>query len=224
MKKIFVVGNWKCNPQTLLEAKRIFGAVSKMVKAGKSLETVVCPPFIFLPALKGKNVKLGAQDCFWEGKGPFTGEISPDQLKSLGVEYVILGHSERRRWQKETDLMINMKVKAVLAAGLKAVLCVEKESQLEGSLKGIGDFNNLLVAFEPISAIGTGKPYDVNAARKMNLIIRKKIKKNTPVLYGGSVNSGNAKDYIEKAGFDGFLVGGASLNPEEFVKITQILI
>lgn len=223
MKKLFVVGNWKCNPNTLAEAKRIFDSVSEKVKPRNGLETVICPPFVFIPFLKGENVKLGAQDCFYEEKGPFTGEVSVDMLKEFGCQYVIVGHSERRKWQGETDEMINKKVKATLAGGLKTILCIEKESQIGPDLKGTEYSENLMVAFEPVSAIGTGKPYDVGAAKDMCSLIRKKVK-DVPVLYGGSVNAQNAEDYVKKAGFDGFLIGGVSLVPDEFVRINQILI
>jgi triosephosphate isomerase len=223
MKKI-VVANWKMNPQTLAEAERIFSLVSKGVKNIKGAEVVICPPFIYLSQLRKVKcgLPMGAQDCFFEEKGAFTGEVSPVMLKSIGCQYVIIGHSERRKWQGETDSVINKKVKAALAGGLKVILCIEKESQLVPDLKGVDDFGNLLIAFEPVSAIGTGKPYDVLSAGKVNNLIRKRIKKGTPVLYGGSVNSQNAEDYIKKAGFDGFLIGGASLVPEEFIKIIKI--
>ncbi|MFH1841473.1 MAG: triose-phosphate isomerase [Candidatus Nealsonbacteria bacterium] len=224
MKNIFVVGNWKCNPVDSTEAKRIFEAILKGASKKKGMEVVLCPPFVFLSSLKSKGIKLGAQNCFWEERGAYTGEISVSMLKDAGCQYVIVGHSERRKYQLENDLEINKKIKAVLNQGLTAILCVEKESQIKDDLKGISDFSRLIVAFEPVSAIGTGKAYDVESARKTNLLIRERLKEKIPVLYGGSVNLNNAKDYIDKAGYDGLLIGGVSLKPDEFNKITKILI
>jgi len=213
--KILIVANWKMNPASLKEAKNLFDSVKKGVRNIKNVEVVLCPPFVYLPALSERGlasvIKLGAQDCFWEESGAFTGEVSPRQLKNLGVKYVILGHSERRKYLKEeTDEIVSRKLGACLKVGLKPILCVEKLSQLKGIKKDI------IVAFEPISAIGTGKAFDVEKAKSA----RKAIKNNF-VLYGGSLNSENAKDYIEKAGFKGLLIGGASLKGEEFIKITK---
>lgn len=207
--KPLIVANWKMNPQSLAEAKRLFASV-------KNLGAVICPPFVYLSALRAN----GAQDVFYEEKGAFTGEVSPVMLKNLGVQYVIIGHSERRKNQKETDEMVNKKIKAALVARLKPIICIANLSQLKSISKTIQNtkykIQNTILAFEPLSAIGTGKPYSVEAAKKM----RKQIKRPL-VLYGGSVNSENARDYIEKAGFQGLLVGGASLNPKEFSKIVK---
>ncbi len=213
--KILIVANWKMNPASLKEAKNLFDSVKKGVRNIKNVEVVLCPPFVYLPALSERGlasvIKLGAQDCFWEESGAFTGEVSPRQLKNLGVKYVILGHSERRKYLKEeTDEIVSRKLGACLKVGLKPILCVEKLSQLKGIKKDI------IVAFEPISAIGTGKAFDVEKAKSA----RKAIKNNF-VLYGGSLNSENAKDYIEKAGFKGLLIGGASLKGKEFIKIIK---
>ncbi len=210
MEKILIVANWKMNPSSLAEARKLFNLENKGTRRFKRVEVVICPPFIYLPVLKAK----GAQDCFWEEKGAFTGEVSAKMLKDFGVKYVILGHSERRKYQKETDETINKKIKAVISAGLKPILCVANLSQLEKSSKDISE--EIIVAYEPVFAIGTGKPCEPLMAKKM----RDKIDYSR-VLYGGSVNSQNARDYIEKAGFQGLLVGGASLNPAEFIKIIQ---
>lgn len=211
--KPLIVANWKCNPSTLEEARNIFDQI-------KDTGAVICPPFVYISAL-GAN---GAQDCFYEEKGAFTGEISPQMLKELGVEYTILGHSERRKYQKETDEMIDKKVKAALDAGLKVILCVDKVSQLKKIknwtlVSRVPGIENLVIAYEPLFAIGTGKPCPPEKAEKMRLAIKKKI--DVPVLYGGSVNSQNAGDYIKKAHFDGLLVGGASLKPQEFIDIIK---
>lgn len=219
--KYLVVANWKMNPPTLKGAKLLFDSVKKGVKNVKSVEVVICPPFVYLKELRIKNkelrIKLGAQDCFWQEKGPFTGEISPLMLKDLGVKYVIIGHSERRALG-ETDEMINKKLKSVLSAKLTPILCFENLTQVRNGLKGIS--KKVILAYEPIWAIGTGKPCPPEKAKK----IRKTLKEFKMVLYGGSVNSQNAKDYIKKAGFQGLLVGGASLNPKEFIKIIKTVV
>ncbi len=144
-------------------------------------------------------------------------------LRDIGCRYVIIGHSERRRLFKETDEMVNKKVKAVLEEKMKPILCIDKLSQLKAGIEDLnsGDLKNLVVAFEPLSAIGTGRPFPVFRAKEMYLSIRKVIGKDTRILYGGSVNSGNASDYIKEAGFQGLLVGGASLKPREFIGIVK---
>jgi triosephosphate isomerase len=220
--KPLIIANWKMNPLTLKEAKGLLNEIEKGVKDSKT-EVVVCPPFTYLSSLKPKsNINLGAQDCSWEEKGPYTGEVSVAQLKDLGCKYVILGHSERRRYQKETDEMVNQKVKAVLAAGLTPVVCTETDSQIKGSLKGVSleELSKVLISFELFSIIGSGEGCDVREAKARKDEIKKKW--NVSVLYGGSVNSSNAKDYIE-AGYDGLLIGGASLRADEFSRIIKSL-
>ena len=216
MEKILIVANWKMNPQTPLEAKQLFTSVKRGIKNIKNIEIVICPPFVYIDSLKKTtgNLQLGSQNCFWEEEGAFTGEISPPMLKSLGVKYIIIGHSERRKYFKEVDETLNKKIQAALRAGLKPILCIDKISQIPGNIKGF-----FVVAYEPLFAIGTGKACSTERAKKMRLLIKKKIK--APVLYGGSVNSQNAKDYIKKAGFQGLLVGGASLKPREFIEIVK---
>ncbi|PIS17324.1 MAG: triose-phosphate isomerase, partial [Candidatus Nealsonbacteria bacterium CG09_land_8_20_14_0_10_42_14] len=139
--KPLIVANWKMNPTTLKEAKFLFDKV-------KSIGAVICPPFVYVPVLKSN----GAQDVFWEDAGAFTGEISPPMLKDLGVKYVIIGHSERRKHQKETNEMIDKKIKATMAVGLKPILCIDKISQIPKGIK-----KGLIIAYEPLFAIGTGK-------------------------------------------------------------------
>jgi len=213
--KHLIVANWKMNPSTLEEAKSIFNQV-------KETGAVICPPFVYLSAL-GAN---GAQDCFYEEKGAFTGEVSPQMLKNLAVEYVILGHSERRKYQKETNELVGKKIEAALGAGLKVILCVDRVSQIKNALKEIGNWKlkieNLAVAYEPLFAIGTGKACPPEKAEKMRVAIKKVLGESALVLYGGSVNSQNTEDYIKKAHFDGLLVGGASLKPKEFIDIVRI--
>ena len=208
--KPFIVANWKCNPASLKGAKLLFDSVARGIKNVRKVEVVICPPFIYL-----SNIQLGGQDCFWEEKGAYTGEISPSMLKDLGVEYVIIGHSERRKYLKETDEMVNKKIEAALKQGLKPILCIDKISQLKKDLEGV------IIAYEPLFAIGTGKPCSIGKAKKMRILIKKNLKRGAPILYGGSVNSQNAQDYIKKAGFQGLLVGSASLNSKEFLSIVK---
>jgi len=238
--KPLIIANWKCNPTTQQEAKRLFNLVKRGIKSIKNTEVVICPPFLYISNLKSQisNLKLGAQDCFWEEKGAFTGEISPLMLKDLGCQYVIIGHSERRKYQQEKDSMIYKKIEAALKRGLKPILCIDKISQirehqrsvkmnevhrLKKGIKGIikKDFKKIILAYEPLFAIGTGKPCSIDKAKKMRIAIKKKLNKNILILYGGSINSQNARDYVKKAGFQGLLVGGASLNAQEFIKIVK---
>ena len=219
--KSLIIANWKCNPSTLAEAKELFNKVKKT-------DAIICAPFIYLPGLKAKN--LCAQNCFWEEKGPYTGEISPKMLKDLGVEYVIIGHSERRNCFKETDEIVNKKLKAVLNAELIPILCIgEKkgedanqviENQLKCDLDGISEEEQekIIVAYEPVWAIGTGDFCEPVKAVETLKFIKSKVKNK--VLYGGSVTSKISKDYID-TGFDGLLVGGASLKADEFINIIK---
>lgn len=227
MEKLFVIANWKSNPPTLQEARHIFNSVKKGLKNKKNIEVVICPPFVYLSIVKSQllNVKLGAQDCFWEEKGAYTGEIPALMLKNMGAEYVILGHSERRKYQRETDEMISKKIKAALKAGLKVILCVDNISQIKKDLKSLvkKELANLIIAYEPLFAVGTGNPCSVEEAKKMKKNIKKFLGENFFILYGGSVSSQNARSYIKEAGFSGLLVGGASLNPKEFIDILATL-
>jgi len=220
MKKL-IIANWKCNPKTLAEAKRLFNNVKKT-------KAVICPPFVYLTEFNYKF--LGAQNCHWEESGPYTGEVSPKMLKDLGVKYVIIGHSERRTYFYETDETINKKLKAALGAGLIPVLCIgEKkgedanlvvENQLSHDLNGISekDRDKIIIAYEPVWAIGTGDFCSKNKAKEVLEFIKRKF--NNKILYGGSVNSKITRDYTE-AGFDGLLVGGASLDVKEFINIVK---
>lgn len=219
--KPLIVANWKCNFNTLQEVKELFAKV-------QNTEAVICPPFVYLFALshfRSGRTKcvIGAQDCFWENSGSYTGEVSPLMLKNLGVEYVIVGHSERRKHQKETDAMIAKKAGAALSAGLKPILCIDKLSQLEPTLTSIKNLKfkieNLVVAFEPLSAVGTGHPYDVTKAAEMYRRIGQIVGEKLVIIYGGSVNASNATSYIKEAGFQGLLIGASSLNPKEFTAI-----
>jgi len=260
--KTLIVANWKMNPQTLREAKQLFDSVRRGARNIKRTEVVICPPYtqfsifncnptgsLSLRSIQqfSKNIKLGAQDVFWEKKGAYTGEISSAMLKDLGCQYVIVGHSERRRYLNETDEKINKKLKVVLAAKLSPIFCIGEtqeqrnkgetdrilRKQIEKALKDISKFkiqsSKFSIAYEPIWAIGTGRPCDVEEAQKMGLLIRKiiskiynqAVSKNVRILYGGSVNSKNAAGYIKEAGYDGLLVGGASLKAKEFVDLVK---
>lgn len=245
--KSLIVGNWKCNPINLEEARKIFVAVENGAKEIENVETVICPPFIYLLDLKpiSNNLKIGAQDCFWEKSGAFTGAISPLMLKNIGCHYVILGHSERRIHFGDTNEIINKKIKAALSAGLNVIFCfgeteIEKrkgqtekvlETQIKKGLAGVSgkEMENIVLAYESVWAIGTGNPCGPEDTQKTVLFVRKIITKLYPdilpeslrILYGGSVNSENAEVYSLKSGVQGFIVGGASLKPEEFLKIIK---
>lgn len=249
--KSLIVANWKMNPQTLREAKQLFDSVKRGVKNIKKAEVVICPPFVYLSAIRlysHKAIKLGAQNCFWEKEGAYTGEISSFMLKDAGCQYIIVGHSERRGYFKETDETINKKLKAILEVKLSPILCIGEtqkqrdkgetdrilKKQIETALEKVSssNFSKVAIAYEPIWAIGTGSPCDVEEAQKIGLLIRKIVSglygsrnaKNVQVLYGGSVNSKNAAGYIKEAGLHGLLVGGASLKAKEFIKIVKTIV
>ena len=249
MQEILIVGNWKMNPQNSLQVENLLQDIKNEMKnfSFEQKEVVICPPFIYLSNVQhllSNDVKLGAQNCFWEEKGAFTGEISPLQLKNLNVKYVIIGHYERRQYLGETDEMIAKKLKAVLEARLSPILCIgetkeEREAektaeilkyQLKNDLKDTPQANKLIIAYEPVWAIGTGNFCEADEALSNLLFIKKQLLKLFPknlaekikILYGGSVDSKNAKDYID-VGFDGLLVGGASLRAGEFVKILKTI-
>jgi len=247
--RTLIIANWKCNPINQKEAERLFNSVKDGLKNIKNTEVVICPPFLYISNLKSRisNLKLGGQDCFWEKSGAFTGGISPNQLFDIGCQYVILGHSERRIHFGETDEIINKKIKAAISAKLKPIFCIgetlkEKESggtqdilksQIEKGLFGISEeeIKNITIAYEPVWAIGTGNSCSLDETQKAILFIREIISKlypniiidNLRVLYGGSVNSENVGSYFNNSGVNGFLVGGASLKSQEFIKIVEII-
>jgi len=253
--KPLIIANWKMNPKSLAEAKQLFDLVKRGVKDIKKAEVIICPQFLYLKELSSFKykkslaslLKIGAQNVFWEKEGAYTGEISPLMLNDAGCQYVIVGHSERRGHFKETDEMINKKLKAVLEEKLNSILCIGEtkeqrnrgetdrilKKQIETALENVSSskFSKITIAYEPIWAIGTGEPCDVEEAQKIGLLIRKiisglygsKSAKNVQILYGGSVNSKNAAGYIKEAGLQGLLVGGASLKAKEFIKIVKIV-
>ncbi|NQV09485.1 triose-phosphate isomerase [Candidatus Woesearchaeota archaeon] len=242
MKKM-IVGNWKMN-KTTAEAM-VF--VKRLKKVKSKADIVMCPAFTALYAvskLLGKSkIKLGAQNMFYEEKGPYTGEVSP---KMLGVDYVILGHSERREYFNETNEEINKKVKAALKNKIKPILCVGESlkqrkakkakqvvgNQLKKCLKEVkkNEFSRIIIAYEPIWAIGTGKTATAEQAQEMHSFIRSvvskiigvKSSKKLKILYGGSVNPKNIKSIFEMKDIDGALIGGASLKLTSFARMIHL--
>ena len=237
------------NPLTKKEAENIFSSILKNTSKVKKTEIVVCPPFIYLESLKkiGRRISFGAQNIFWEPRGAYTGEISPNMLKNLGVEYIIIGHSERRHYLGETDEMINKKVKAALGSGLKVILCVGEnlsirrrgkkavenfiKNQLALDLKETKNYKlitkNLIIAYEPVWAIGTGMPDKPENAIEIIKFIKKILNSkfqipNSKIIYGGSVDAKNIESFMRYKEIEGVLVGGASLKPEEIRKIIEI--
>ncbi len=242
--KPLIVANWKMNPLTLWEAKQNFELIKEEGEKINNVETVICAPFVFLSALKpGANVKIGAQDCFWEEKGAYTGEVSPEQLADLGCEYVILGHSERRKYLGEQTAEVNQKIRAALMAGLNVIFCagsetkepgIEIKKQLEEGLRGIEkpDFSKIIITYEPVWSISTTEGKVVPTPREVSagaLYIRKvlealfdeKIAQDVKIIYGGSVNSGNIGGFLKEGKMNGGLVGAASLDPKEFIDIIK---
>lgn len=234
----YIVGNWKCNPGTTAEAKKILAGYGKGIKKSSKAKVVVCPPFCYLDlakeVLKGVAA-LGGQDCHWE-VGAFTGEVSAPQVAGMGCGYVIVGHSERRRKFGETNETINKKTKAALAAGLTPIFCCgeTREERIEGKItdivetqmkEGLKDIDTatvqVIIAYEPVWAIGTGQACSAEEAKVVCQFIRNIANEKMPLLYGGSVNTQNCVSYVTEAGFDGLLVGGASLDPKEFSAIVE---
>ena len=247
MRKKVIAGNWKMNmlPNEAMEYIETF---SKLVKDTEN-EVILCVPytdlFYALMGAQDTNIKIGAQNMHFEEKGAYTGEVSGKMLKAIGVEYVIIGHSERRQYFAETDETVNKKVKAAFANDLKPIVCVgetleqreagETEkiitSQTRLALEGLTDsqVKNVIIAYEPIWAIGTGKTATSDDANNSIKAIREEIRsiygeevsENIIIQYGGSVKSSNAKELFETSDIDGGLVGGASLVPDEFAKIVN---
>ncbi|MBD3207873.1 MAG: triose-phosphate isomerase [Candidatus Nealsonbacteria bacterium] len=235
MKKIFIVANWKLNPIAEKKAGVLFSTIQESVREeiedlGEA-EVVICPPFLYLPVLKKEQkrepeeqrIELGSQDCFWEDKGAFTGEVSPLMLRDMGCKYVIVGHSERRKFFSENDEMVNKKIKAALKHGLRPIVCIDKLDQAEAALQGIDEEQKkkVIVAYELLWAIGSGKPCSYEQAREFNLSLKEVIGSDHPTLYGGSVNAENAVGFISESQFQGLLIGGASLRPDEFFEIIR---
>lgn len=243
-----VVANWKLNPISFNEAKILLAELKKKFKKIHNTTVVIAPPFLFISdfakSLKNGEIKLGAQDVFYEEIGPFTGEISVSQLADFNVSHIIIGHSERRALG-ETDEDVNRKIKAVLKRRLTPIVCVgekkrdeqgnffnEIETQIKNLTKDLlaKDVVKMVIAYEPIWAIGTGKTATAEDVKEMQLFIvstltklyDRKTAEKVVLLYGGSVKSSIAKDLYEHGGMNGFLVGGASLNAAEFSSIVGV--
>ena len=244
MRRKVIAGNWKMNVLPG-EALEFVNNLASIVKDTKN-EVIICVPFtdLFytLLAVQETNIHVGAQNMHWKESGAYTGEISPDMLKCINVEYVIIGHSERRQYFNETDETVNLKVKSALEHGLKPIVCVgesleQKEagnteeiitSQVAKALEGLtlDDLSNTIIAYEPIWAIGTGKTATAEDANNSIKAIRNKIKElfntdDVTILYGGSVKPENAKELFSMSDIDGGLVGGASIKAETFGKIVN---
>jgi triosephosphate isomerase len=245
-----IAANWKMH-NTVLESVQFAKDFLPLIADIEGVEIVICPPFTSLFPLQDKlaatKVHIGAQDVFWEEKGAFTGEISPLMLASIGCTYVIVGHSERRQLLGETDVSVNRKLKAALMHGLTPILCVGEtlqerknnrarevvKSQLDGALKDMALTGaNLVIAYEPVWAIGTGVNASTDDAQEMIGFIRDYVAKMynseeadaVRILYGGSVKPDNIEGFMAREDIDGALVGGASLEPETLAKIVRLCI
>ena len=245
MRVPVIAGNWKMNT-TVSEAIELVNEMRQELDQIAHIDKVICPPFISLAAvrelIKGSSIKLGAQNIYFKEKGAYTGEISPLMLADL-CEFVIIGHSERRQYFNEAGEIINKKIRAALRVKLKPILCVgekleENEAgrteeivtgQLRSSLAGLDYLNGLIIAYEPIWAIGTGKAATGEQANETIGLIRRNITKlydrriaqDVRILYGGSVTPANAAEFINQSEIDGGLVGGASLKANQFLSIIK---
>ena len=248
LRAAVIAGNWKMN-KTRPEAKALVEELKPLVKDA-ACGVVVCVPFTnletVLEAAKGSNIKVGAQNCHFEKSGAFTGEISADMLVEMGVEYVVIGHSERRQYFGETDVTVNKRVKAALAAGLNVILCVgemleDRElgitdelvaMQTKIALEGIKQesMKNVIIAYEPVWAIGTGRTPTVQQANDVCKLIRNTVANlydqatadSLTILYGGSMNPKNCEELLSEPDIDGGLIGGSSLKADEFSAIVAV--
>ncbi|MCG8403073.1 MAG: triose-phosphate isomerase [Firmicutes bacterium] len=248
MRKPIIAGNWKMY-KTVAEAVNFVDLFREKITGLTGVETVLCPPFTALAAvaekLAGTGVALGAQNCHWSKEGAFTGEIAPGMLGEIGCKYIILGHSERRQHFGETDETVRRRVRAVLDSGLLPIVCVgelleQREAgsteevvgrQVEGALAGLtaAEGAGIVVAYEPVWAIGTGRTASAEDAQQVNAYIRgilrrlfgNAVAEQVRIQYGGSVKPGNAAELMAQPDIDGALVGGASLDPESFAQIVR---
>ena len=248
MKKPIIAGNWKMN-NTKAEAEELITALKPLVKDVTRTDVVVCVPFTCIEKVKklvkGSKIKVGAQNVAWADKGAFTGEISAAMLKEVGAEYVIIGHSERRQYFGETDKSVNMRLVQALKNELKPIVCVGEtldernggktetvlRAQLEGGLEGISaeDMKNVVIAYEPVWAIGTGVTATAEQANTTIKFIRKTLAKmftrpvanKVRIQFGGSMNAKNASELMAMSDIDGGLIGGASLKAEDFSKVVH---
>ena len=248
MRKPMIAGNWKMN-LTVAEARAFAEAVKNEIPSNDAVDTVIGAPALFLEELvkaaAETDLKISAQNCYWENNGAFTGETSPYALADLGVDYVIIGHSERRQYFHETDEEINLKAKAIFANGMLPIICCgetleQKEAgitaswikeQITGALLGLSaeQVSSLVIAYEPIWAIGTGKSSNAQDADETCGVVRATVEKlygkevadAVRIQYGGSVKPENIDEYMAKENIDGALVGGASLKPDSFLGLLK---
>ena len=248
MRRLIIAGNWKMN-KTLSEAVELAKGLRRKLYDVSHIDIVLCPPFTALyevnKIIKGSNIDSGAQNMYWERDGAWTGEVSPDMIKDAGARFVIIGHSERRTLFGETDDMVNRKARAAIRCGLIPIICAgeslnerEKgetfkviEKQMKKGLSGISkeDIVKIVIAYEPVWAIGTGRTATPEQAQEVHLFIRKLISDMyneevsglIRIQYGGSVKPDNIKDLMKEKDIDGALVGGASLKLESFVQIVR---
>ncbi len=239
MRKIVIAGNWKMFKTQAETQEFLRGFLPHLEETPQGREVVLCPPFTDLnllsKSLHGSLIQLGAQNVHWEENGAYTGEISGPMLTESGVRYVIVGHSERRQYFGETDATVNLRLKAAQRYGLTPILCVgetkqqrdagETESLIISQLdKGLIDVNqdNLVIAYEPIWAIGTGDTCEAKEANRVIGLIRSQLSNhNVSIQYGGSVKPNNIDEIMAQPEIDGALVGGASLEPESFARIVN---
>ena len=247
LRKVVIAGNWKMN-KTPAEAKELISAIAPLVKDA-DCDVVACTPFVDLAsaqeAAAGTNIQIGAENCHWEKSGAYTGEISAEMLSSMGVKIVIIGHSERRQYFGETDVTVQKRVRAALDAGLTVILCVGEtlEQREQGitselvamqtkiALGGVSEeeLKRIIIAYEPVWAIGTGKTATAQQANEVCHTIRECIASvysqaaadGITIQYGGSMNAGNAAELLAQPDVDGGLIGGASLKPQDFATIVK---
>lgn len=247
-RRVVIAGNWKMN-KNRAEAKALITELLPLVKEA-GCEVVICTPYTNLETAlaltEGSNVKVGAENCHWAESGAFTGEISAPMLKELGVQYVIIGHSERRQYFGETDETVAKRVRAALESGLEVILCVgetleQREADITGetiaiqvkkALAGVTaeELRHIIIAYEPVWAIGTGMVATPQSAQDAAKAIRDDLSATfgihvgeaVRILYGGSVSSKNAEELIGEPDVDGFLIGGAALNVDELTRICQL--
>ncbi|MGP1361112.1 MAG: triose-phosphate isomerase [Candidatus Fimenecus sp.] len=246
-RKAVIAGNWKMN-KTPAEAKELISELKPLV-ADASCDVVICVPYIdlftALEETKGTNIKVGAENCHWAESGAFTGEVSAKMLKSIGVDYTVIGHSERRQYFGETDETVQKRVRAALDNDITVILCVgetliQREQgitretvalQTKVALQGVSaaEMKKIIIAYEPVWAIGTGKTATAEQANEVNKAIRevveqlysKEIAESTTIQYGGSMNAKNADELVAQPDVDGGLIGGASLKAEDFSIIVK---
>ena len=245
-RRILIAGNWKMN-KTSAEGVALVKEIAAGLPAGNLPEILVCPPYLTIPAVveaaKGTPIRVGAENVHWAASGAYTGEVSTGMLLDAGLTHVIIGHSERRQYFGETDETVNLRAKAAVEAGLVAVVCVgetlaEREAgetaavidrQTRKALNGIADLSKVVIAYEPVWAIGTGKTATPDMAQEVHAQIRAiladlygaEAAETVRILYGGSMKPANAPELLAKKDIDGGLIGGASLDPEKLLRILE---